>query len=318
MNAELLEKYLNGKCTAEEIQQVKGWLEKDPGMLKTYMQQASTEPVSMPMPADMEAELLATFRKQYLPVTETPVRKMQWRKWTAAAAAILVGVFMLTRFTGIIPSHDYVTVEPGGMVQKLVLPDQSVVWLKPGASLRYDRNTFNKEDRHVTLLKGESFFEVVHNAAKPFVVESGNIATTDIGTAFSVRDDAAHHIIITVASGEVAVSHDHKMLSHVLPGNQFFVDQQSGTFSAKSLPIWMAAIWKENELQLNNVSFDELSLAMQQFYNVTLHAASKTIGEQTYTIQLKRQMPADQVISTVCMLNQNSYDKKQNGNYLIH
>lgn len=318
MDITLLEKYLHGQCTAEEQQQVEAWLEKDSGLLDAWLQQAATEPVTQPMPAAMEASLLQRFRN---PGTTHMGARTRMRKlwvWTAAAAAVLLlGICMLPSLVTTLTPHAYVMLDASSQVQKVTLPDQSVVWLKPGARLRYDRNAFGRKDRVVTLLQGESYFEVVHNASRPFVVESGGVQTTDIGTAFSVRNDSAR-VWVTVASGEVAVSHDHHMLSHVLPGGQLAVMHCSGLYTRSNQPLWMAGVWKENELQLTNVPFQELALAIRQFYHVELQTGSQGVSRQTYTIQLKRQMPVDAVVSTICMLNQNQFKLQANGNYLVY
>jgi transmembrane sensor len=56
--------------------------------------------------------------------------------------------------------------------------------------------------RKVTLNKGEAYFQVVHNKAKPFVVVVGNRKIVDLGTKFLVRQDAAK-IQVSVFEGLV-------------------------------------------------------------------------------------------------------------------
>ncbi|HWH59552.1 MAG TPA: FecR domain-containing protein [Terriglobales bacterium] len=54
--------------------------------------------------------------------------------------------------------------------------------------------------RKVTLNKGEAYFQVVHNQAKPFVVVVGNRKIVDLGTKFLVRQDASK-LQVTVFEG---------------------------------------------------------------------------------------------------------------------
>lgn len=327
MDIELLQKYLKGDCSAEEAKQVKTLLDEDPSLLEAYLQQAATEPVQTPMPAGMEAALLASFRKEWLPGSssvsnEAVIKPMpaarNWLKWSAVAA-ILAGVVVLGWLSGVLNTHDYVTFEgQAGIIRQVSLPDHSLAWLKPGAKLRFDQKAYNGSQRVIELQQGEAFFEVVHKAASPFIVQTGNIATTDIGTSFDVRSDAATgRVEVTVATGEVAVSYNQQTLAHLLPGKQISV-AATGRFTLQQLPSWMAALWKENSLQLNNVSFAELSMAMQQLYGVKMQTQHKHIGQQTYTIQLKRQTPVSQVVKVICLLNQNQYRKEADGSYLIY
>lgn len=64
------------------------------------------------------------------------------------------------------------------------LPDGSVVELKAGAEIAVHYET---DARRVTLVKGEAFFRVAKDTARPFYVESHGIMVRAVGTAFSVQ-----------------------------------------------------------------------------------------------------------------------------------
>ena len=325
MNTALLEKYLKGNCSPEEAKRIKEMLDADPSILDAYMLRAATEPVTEPMPEEMAAELLSGFRREWAShnkAQEEPARISRMAPlrrilgWSAAAA-ILTGVLMLGWFSGKFRTADYALLEANtGVVKQAFLPDHSVIWLKPGAKLRFDQKAYGTRQRFIELLEGEAFFDVVHNAASPFIVQSGNISTTDIGTSFDIHKDDAHlQVTVTVATGEVATSQNDRPLKHILPGERLAISTLTGQYTRSKLPGWMASIWKENSIQLTNVSFAELTMAMQQLYGVHLQTLQASISEQTYTIQLKRQTPPDQVI---CLLGQNQYRKKTDGTYLIY
>jgi transmembrane sensor len=58
--------------------------------------------------------------------------------------------------------------------------------------------------RIVTLDEGEAYFDVVHDAARPFVVYAGNRRITDLGTKFSVYR-SGDDVRVTVREGRVRV-----------------------------------------------------------------------------------------------------------------
>jgi transmembrane sensor len=58
--------------------------------------------------------------------------------------------------------------------------------------------------RTVTLEEGEAYFDVVHDAARPFVVYAGNHRITDLGTKFSVFRNG-DDVRVTVREGRVKV-----------------------------------------------------------------------------------------------------------------
>jgi transmembrane sensor len=58
--------------------------------------------------------------------------------------------------------------------------------------------------RTVTLDAGEAYFDVVHDASRPFVVYAGNRRITDLGTKFSVFRNG-DDVRVTVREGRVKV-----------------------------------------------------------------------------------------------------------------
>ena len=72
-----------------------------------------------------------------------------------------------------------------GEVKKIVLTDGSNVWLN-NYSLLLAIEPFQGETRNVRLI-GEAYFEVKHNAEKPFIVETGNLKTEVLGTSFNIN-----------------------------------------------------------------------------------------------------------------------------------
>lgn len=89
---------------------------------------------------------------------------------------------------------------PVGETQDVALEDGTRVKLNTDSRVEV---AFVKERRNVYLEKGEVFFDVAHDAARPFTVYAGDRSVTAVGTAFSVRwtDEA---LVVTVSEGKVA------------------------------------------------------------------------------------------------------------------
>lgn len=344
MDIELLEKFLQGRCTEEEARIVKAALEKDPAALEAYLREAAMEAAAelkrgeaelrdkrdvgraaggqAGMPADMETALLASFRERQAGAegVKEKARSIRRRMWwpAAAIAAAVIGIVVTGALWEMFGArHAYVEIEATAAVRQVRLADGSTIWLRQGSKLRFDEKTFGGKERLVEVEKGEVFFDVVHNAKSPFVVQTGTVRTADIGTSFDIKKEV-DKVLVTVASGEVKVSHEQNELGHVLPGNQMSILAATGQFSSRVLPAWMASLWKENHLQLKNVSFTELAMAIQQLYGIRLQTTEEHINQQTFTMQLNRQTPGEQVIKVICLFNQNQYKKKADGSYLIY
>ena len=76
--------------------------------------------------------------------------------------------------------------------RKLHLSDGTTVWLNNGAKLKYPAS-FEADNRTV-YLEGEAYFEVRHQAGRPFYVRTDNGIVKEYGTSFNVnRNKPQHH-----------------------------------------------------------------------------------------------------------------------------
>ncbi|WP_428152516.1 FecR family protein [Brevundimonas sp.] len=128
-----------------------------------------------------------------------PDRFSGWAVRLGQIAAGLVAVVMASQYMSTW-RYEYHT-EPGE-IREVTLADGSVVHMKGGTALEADVSETGA--RTIELARGEAFFEVVHDASRPFTVTAGSGAIHDIGTGFSVeRDGRSTHV--AVEHGVVAV-----------------------------------------------------------------------------------------------------------------
>jgi transmembrane sensor len=97
--------------------------------------------------------------------------------------------------------HDYVTA--AGQRKVVALADGTRVQLSSGSAIDVE---LGSNARRVRLVRGEAYFDVVHDAERPFVVDAGKEAVRDIGTAFSVRLDGDDGVVVVVERGVVEVT----------------------------------------------------------------------------------------------------------------
>ena len=89
-----------------------------------------------------------------------------------------------------------------GEKQHVQLADRSHVTL---ASASEVASHFTPRVRTVTLQRGEAYFEVRHEASRPFVVRAGDMTVTAVGTKFDVRTSAGR-TVVAVTEGAVDVT----------------------------------------------------------------------------------------------------------------
>jgi transmembrane sensor len=81
------------------------------------------------------------------------------------------------------------------------LPDGSLAELRDGAEIAVE---FTETQRRVFLRRGEVYFKVATNPARPFIVAAGGVEVRAVGTAFTV-DLGISAVDVLVTEGKVAV-----------------------------------------------------------------------------------------------------------------
>jgi transmembrane sensor len=131
--------------------------------------------------------------------SKPPGGRLRGWSFPAAAAALLICVMGAyigwARFGGQIYATDV------GEQRIITLADGSTVQLNSHSRLRVRMTT---QQRKLDLEEGQALFDVAHDAARPFLVESGNVTVRAVGTRFDV-DRMRSATTVTVVRGVVAV-----------------------------------------------------------------------------------------------------------------
>lgn len=128
-------------------------------------------------------------------------RRRRWAAAVAVAASLAAIAFVTVR--GLHQQDD--------STFQAAVGEQTTVALSDGSTLKLNSNSrahvdYAPDSRVVYLERGEAFFSVVHNAARPFWVHAGNSWVRDVGTAFNVYL-APSGVVVTVSEGAVKVLH---------------------------------------------------------------------------------------------------------------
>jgi transmembrane sensor len=99
-----------------------------------------------------------------------------------------------------------------GGLEAVPLTDGSKVTLNTDTDVRIE---LSPSERRVDLQHGEAFFEVAHDATRPFVVRAGDKRVVAVGTKFSVRRDG-DEVWVVVTEGKVRLE-DHRARSASAP-----------------------------------------------------------------------------------------------------
>lgn len=170
-----------------------------------------------------------------------------------------------------------------GSVVRYELPDNSVVWLNSGSTLRYP-TIFRGEKREVDL-QGEAFFDVQTDKEHPFYVNtSSGIRVCVYGTRFNVSAYENEDYVETVLeSGHISVFIPISGTSEVLnPGEGLLFDKKALQFMKSRVDISEKTAWKDGKLIFRNTSLDEMLKKLSQHFNVDIHFNNKSGKNYTF------------------------------------
>jgi len=179
----LLEKYLSGTCTETEIAILEDWyLQRDIHL--------SSELTAEEMYEDLAQ--IADGLPLYIPLK----KRSLWPRFAAAAAVLILflSIYLLWPARQSLLHPDLTVIKvPDSLKKQVRLADGSQVWINSQSSLSYPLS-FEGSTREV-YLTGEAYFDILHDQSKPFIIHTGELTTTVLGTAFDIKEDKKLHTV---------------------------------------------------------------------------------------------------------------------------
>jgi transmembrane sensor len=123
------------------------------------------------------------------------------------------------------------------MRKTLTLADGSSIELNTDTVVRV---ASSDNQRRVILDKGEAFFQIKHNAERPFVVTVGSHQVTDLGTKFFVRqhfDDVEVGLVEGSARFDATIADVGKRSVTLTPGDRVFATATSFSVTRNEIPV---------------------------------------------------------------------------------
>lgn len=162
---------------------------------------------------------------------------------------------------------------------QVVLPDGTKVWLNAASSLKYPV-AFTGKTRTVEL-KGEAYFEVIHDEAQPFRVVTQSQTVEDIGTHFNIEaypDDSL--VKTTLVEGAAKVILGEGRQSRLLyPGEQALVDRQ---ISIRKVDTAEAVAWKNGQFVFRSTSLRHIMQQIARWYDVDIVYENDVSGKSVW------------------------------------
>lgn len=250
-------------------------------------------------------------------VLQTRKRKRRLWLYTGSIAASLLLILMFSYHTNDKePSTLNVTPPPAKLIytslpgerKSFQLPDGSTVLMNGGSSIEVSKD-FNTTDREISL-KGEAYFNVTHNAQKPFIIHTDNINVKVLGTEFDVKaypEDKTTEAILIKGSVEVTLHNKPEEKIILKPHHKLIIQNEftpvkkvsdSIVVVPKAVPekIKMLNVtlnasdssvietsWKDNRLNFSDESLAEVAIKLERWYGVKVEVDGDIAREYKFT-----------------------------------
>jgi transmembrane sensor len=178
-----------------------------------------------------------------------------------------------------------------GETYATVLGDGSKVWLNAASSIRFPVS-FSGNERRVTIT-GEAYFEVAHDAAKPFHVTVNGMDVQVLGTHFNINSYADEGVIKTTlleGSIKVAVAGNRLM---VKPGQQAQV-QNNNIRLVSNADTDAVMAWKNGFFAFEGTDIKKLMTELSRWYDIEV--IYRGMPDATFTGKIDRSLTLSQLL----------------------
>ncbi|NQX39305.1 FecR protein [Pedobacter steynii] len=188
-----------------------------------------------------------------------------------------------------------------GETFKVLLPDQSVVYLNAASTLRYP-TTFKSRTREVTL-SGEAYFEVAKNPDMPFHVVTGRQTTVVLGTHFNLNSYPEETFLsTTLLEGKVKVTIDDQQVI-LRPGQQSLSSNQQIKGAAPEITVGRVntedvIAWKNGWFSFQDADIKTIMNQLSRWYDIEVVYQDK-IPEGHYRGKVSRNVKISRVLKVL-------------------
>ena len=194
------------------------------------------------------------------------------------------------------------------------LPDGSRVYLNEGAEISYPP-VFIRE-REVKL-KGEAFFEVMSDPVNPFIVRSGNVVVSVLGTSFNVKQSKqSPNVEVYVKTGKVRMSVGNSGQFITLESGEVGeTESQNLTRSIQKDPNYIS--WKTKNFKFVDAELMGVLQELEDSYHVTIHTQVTDLHNMKITTSYSEQS-IDAILETIGTAFGLTVSNKEDGYYLTN
>jgi transmembrane sensor len=203
----------------------------------------------------------------------------------AAAALLAVGVASWMSYrnrpreAAVSAPSDRMLATGVGIRDSLTLSDGTRVILGPLSSVKIAR-AYGLATREVDV-RGDAWFDVVHDSSKPFTVHAAGATIVDVGTKFTVRSDDPEGVSVSVSEGSVSLRQVNSPIEKgviLKAGDNGLLKPGGGVVARRGSASEDDVAWMRGRLVFREAPLGEVANSMRKWYGIELKVSDPSLA----------------------------------------
>lgn len=310
MDKEILQRYVEGNVTPEEIITVVDWLDTDENNVREFMALHKLNDISLLN--QLESQIDIAKKKKTI-----SFRQIGYE--LAKIAAILIIFWGGTKlYETTTTKEEIITYQtlyvPAGQRAELLLPDSTRVWLNARSKLIYPVS-FGKGTRQVEL-NGEAYFDVIHNEKQPFVVKTSLMDIQVLGTEFNVTAySGSSDFEVSLLRGCIELSSPNLSSGYRMKEKEN-IKLQDNKLISKNISDYDYFRWKEGLICFNNESVATIIEKLKLYYDIDIEVHNQKFMNSRYSGKFRTKDGIEQVLKVLQIEHKFTYTKNNDLNLI--
>ena len=277
MRRDILYKFFEGKASPKEQRLIGQWLDESEKHKEVLVRERMVFDAMIVSGGITDRQSVQSRKKR---------TRVVFMELLRVAAVILVmflvgGYIYVRKMEEIRLANNIVTV-PVGQRVNLQLPDGTSVWLNASSEIIYPAY-FSGSTREIHL-NGEAYFEVEHNASKPFIVHTETFDIKVLGTKFNVEAYKGMEGFTTAlmeGSVEVTDRKNKDKSVRLYPAQK--VAFRNGELCKSPIDNYDVYLWREGFIFFKENRFADLMRQLEKNYGVRILINNEAVKEKVFS-----------------------------------
>jgi transmembrane sensor len=186
-----------------------------------------------------------------------------------------------------------------GIRDSMTLIDGTRVVLGPLSSVKVGSG-YGSTSREVEV-RGDAWFDVVHDTSRPFTVRAGSATIVDVGTTFAVRSDDPAGVSVSVSEGAVSLREMNTPVSQgviLKAGDNGLLQTDGSVIARRGSASEDDVAWMKGRLVFRDATITQVAASMRKWYGIELKVADKALNNRHLTATFAGESP-ERVLETI-------------------